>query len=144
MAVVDSLLGSVGTLSLVAAMRPRVVGHILLTRAQIDGDAWRVSAVRLSPVAVLLECRRQGVASRLVRAGLDEPRTLARAASWFSAIVSYYLRFGFVPLPPKASGTNIPFLWRPWFWSFGLGRSRTRAGSCDIVENSRVCGQRSV
>jgi putative acetyltransferase len=100
-ALVDSLRGSVGTISLVAVIGARVVGHILFTRVQIDGDASSVSAVGLAPLAVLPDCQRQGVGSQLVRAGLDECRKLGENGVVVLGHPKYYRRFGFVPASTK-------------------------------------------
>jgi putative acetyltransferase len=81
--------------SLVAEVADRIVGHILFGRMWIETASGSVSAVALAPMAVLPECQRRGIGSRLVRSGLD----LLRASPEQIVIVvghpAYYPRFGF-------------------------------------------------
>lgn len=76
--------------SLVARDRRVVVGHVLFSRMTAP-----VRALALAPVAVSEPHRRQGIAARLIRQGLDA----ARAQDWEAVFVlgdpSYYRRFGF-------------------------------------------------
>ncbi|HJQ26168.1 MAG TPA: N-acetyltransferase [Blastocatellia bacterium] len=85
------------TLSLVAVHDAQVVGHILFSPVVIEAAAQPVAAVGLAPMAVLPEWQRQGVGSRLVRAGLDECRRLGHRAAVVLGHANYYPRFGFVP-----------------------------------------------
>jgi putative acetyltransferase len=94
---VDALRGSSDSISLVAAMGDRIVGHILFTRVDVDGAARNTPAVGLAPLAVLPEHQRQGIGSQLVHAGLDACRSLGLGAVVVLGHREYYPRFGFVP-----------------------------------------------
>src|SRR5262245_14074174 len=62
------------TLSLVAVIDDKVVGHILFTPVTIDSGDQSLAAIGLAPLAVLPELQSQGVGSALTHAGLDELR----------------------------------------------------------------------
>ena len=93
---VDAIRGLPHTISLVATIDDRIVGHILFTRVTIDGPNHRVSAAGLAPLAVDPPNQRQGIGSRLVRAGLDACRTAGFAAVVVVGHPEYYPKFGFV------------------------------------------------
>ena len=91
-----SLLRAAGHLpvSLVAEADGAIVGHVAFS--PVSAAAGAVGA-GLAPVAVLESYRRQGIAGRLIEAGLAE----CRAAGFGWAVVmgepAYYSRFGFRP-----------------------------------------------
>lgn len=89
------------TLSLVAEVDGKIVGHVAFSPVRTaDGR----TGAGLAPVAVAGSHRRQGIAARLIAAGLDDCR--AAGVGW--AVVlgepGYYSRFGFRPAP--ASGLS--------------------------------------
>jgi len=90
------LLRAVGRLpvSLVAEVGGAVVGHIAFSPVTAVSGS---TGAGLAPVAVVELHRRQGIAAKLVRAGLDA----CRAAGFGWAVVmgepAYYSRFGFRP-----------------------------------------------
>ncbi len=101
---------SAATLSLVALDDGEVVGHILFSPVTIRGDGEPLAAVGtagrplapldavgMGPVAVLPERQRQGIGSRLIRAGLEEVRQQGHAAVVVLGDPRYYTRFGFEP-----------------------------------------------
>lgn len=93
--IVDALRAQGGVqLSLVAASGGRIVGHLLLSPAQIAG---RWTGAALGPMAVAPDRQRQGIGSALVQASLDWLRS---AGCPFVIVVGhpeYYPRFGFQP-----------------------------------------------
>jgi putative acetyltransferase len=95
-ALVDALRGTPRSISLVAALDVRVIGHILFSPVELVGAGSTVPIVGLGPMAVLPDCQRQGVGSRLVRAGLEECQRLGYQAVVVVGHPSYYPRFGFV------------------------------------------------
>lgn len=83
------------TLSLVALDNDDVVGHILFTPGCIAGEACRVEAVALGPMAVLPSHQHRGVGSILVREGLQRIRDGAHRIVFVLGHPTYYPRFGF-------------------------------------------------
>jgi putative acetyltransferase len=81
-------------LSLVATLNDRVVGHIMYSLVSVGGN---VRGAALGPMAVLPECQRQGIGSKLIEAG---NRKLKDAGCAFIVVVGhadYYPRFRFRP-----------------------------------------------
>ena len=81
------------TLSLVATLNGRVVGHILYSALTIND----VVGAGLGPMAVSPEHQRQGIGSKLVRAGNER---LVTSDCPFVIVVghpNFYPRFGFKP-----------------------------------------------
>ena len=94
-------------LSLVTVREGRVVGHILFSPITFDRSKNMNGGMGLAPMAVLPDCQRQGIGSRLVERGL----ALLRSRSCPVVVVlghpEYYPRFGFVP----ASAHGIRCQW---------------------------------
>jgi putative acetyltransferase len=85
------------TLSLVAEMDGRVVGHIAFSPVTIDGKdcGW----LGLGPIGVLPALQRQGIGTGLMNEGL---RTIRASGAKGCALVGppeYYHRFGFRHIP---------------------------------------------
>ena len=91
---VDRLRGSPESISLVATIGDRVVGHILFTPIRMEPAA-RVRIAGLAPLAVRPENQRSGLGSQLVRAGLDHCRQHGYAAVVVVGHPEFYPRFGF-------------------------------------------------
>jgi len=95
--IVDALRSNgAASLSLVATLDDRVVGHIMYSPAEVG----QLTGVGLGPLAVLPEHQRQGVGGRLIEAG---SRQLKDAGCPFIVVVGhadYYPRFGFRPARP--------------------------------------------
>jgi putative acetyltransferase len=94
--IVDALRGSPDSISLVATVDQRVVGHILFTPVTIEPPA-SVRVAGLAPMAVRPEFQRAGIGSELVRAGLQECRRRGYAAVVVVGHPEYYPRLGFLP-----------------------------------------------
>jgi putative acetyltransferase len=103
-AIVDALRANgAAQLSLVASLDGRIVGHILYSPVQVGG----VVGAALGPMSVLPECQRQGIGSRLVRAGNQQ---LVEDRCPFIVVLghpAFYPRFGFEP----ASRHGIACAW---------------------------------
>lgn len=106
-ALVDRLRGSPDSISLVAAIADRVVGHILFTPITIEPAA-RVRVAGLAPMAVRPENQRSGVGSQLVRAGLDLCRQRGYAAVVVVGHPEFYPRFGFVQARTRGLTCEFP------------------------------------
>jgi len=84
-----------GLLSLVVVVDGRTVGHVLFSPATIESGGHTVRGMGLAPVAVLPECQRQGIGSKLINTGLD---MLRKSPCPFVIVLGhpkYYPRFGF-------------------------------------------------
>jgi putative acetyltransferase len=104
---VDLLRGAPDSISLVATMEDRVIGHILFTPISIDPPA-SVRVAGLAPMSVRPKYQRAGVGGQLVRAGLEECRQRGYAAVVLVGHPEYYPRFGFVPAHTKGLECEFP------------------------------------
>jgi putative acetyltransferase len=85
------------TLSLVAQLDGRVVGHIAFSPVAIsDGtDQW----YGLGPVSVLPQYHGQGIGGKLIREGLSRLKALQARGCCLVGFPGYYGRFGFQNVP---------------------------------------------
>ena len=85
--------GKALTVSLVAEVDGRIVGHIAFSPVTIsDGSQnW----YGLGPVSVLPECQRRGIGSALIREGLSCLKDLGARGCCLVGHPEYYKRFGF-------------------------------------------------
>ncbi len=81
------------SVSLVAELDGKVVGHIAFSPMRIDGREcpWFI----LGPVGVLPERQRQGIGGELIRQGLEAIRKLGAEGCVLVGDPAYYARFGF-------------------------------------------------
>ena len=85
------------TISLVAELDARVIGHIAFSPVTIsDGSS---SWYGLGPVSVLPECQRQGIGKALIREGLSRLRELNARGCCLVGHPEYYGQFGFTNTP---------------------------------------------
>jgi len=107
-----------GVLSLVAVHRDEVVGNVIFTKCSVVPGGAAVAL--LAPLCAAPTFQKQGVGSRLVRAGLD------RMADWQAVQVlvlgdpGYYGRFGFVPGCAIAPPYALPEEWASAWQSLDL------------------------
>lgn len=80
-------------LSLVAEEDGRIIGHILFSRARVQGK----TVLALAPLSVLPECQRSGVGTALISAGHDIARGLGYEYSVVLGSELYYPKYGYVP-----------------------------------------------
>ena len=85
------------TISLVAVVGKRVVGHIAFSPVTIsDGSTgW----YGLGPISVLSELQKQGIGKSLIREGLSLLKSLGAKGCVLVGDPGYYERFGFRSLP---------------------------------------------
>lgn len=81
--------------SIVAEVEGRIVGHLLFSRAWIDGPNDTVPVVALAPMAVLPEHQQRGIGGRLIRHGLDLLRGQGEKIVIVVGHPDYYPSFGF-------------------------------------------------
>lgn len=94
------------TVSLVAELDGMIVGHILFSPVEIQGEQSNVGGVGLAPMAVLPDHHRSGIGSELVRAGLARCRELGEVRVVVLGHADYYPRFGFVPASTFGIGSD--------------------------------------
>lgn len=90
-------------LSLVAEVNGKIVGHIMLTKATVNGK----TALCLAPLSVLPEYQRKGVGTALIRQGHKIAKGLGYTHSIVLGDGKYYSRLGYV-LAEKF-GIKAPF-----------------------------------
>ncbi len=83
-------------LALVAEYKGRLIGHIMLTKIQMQCLAGLFEALLLAPVSVLLEYRNQGIGSALINESTKRALEMGYAAVFLVGDPEYYKRFGFV------------------------------------------------
>lgn len=81
------------TVSLVAEVDGRVVGHIAFSPVTISGGIrnW----YGLGPISVLPECQRQGIGKALMEEGLSQLKSLKAQGCCLVGHPDYYRKFGF-------------------------------------------------
>lgn len=85
------------TISLVAAARHHVVGHILFSPVTVETSGPAIAALGLGPMAVSPDWQRRGIGSSLVKAGLEECVTRGCEIVVVLGHPHFYPRFGFRP-----------------------------------------------
>jgi len=85
------------TISLVAEVNGRVIGHIAFSPVTIS-DGTR-NWYGLGPVSVLLEYQRQGIGKALIREGLSRLKAMNAQGCCLVGHPEYYRKFGFKNLP---------------------------------------------
>lgn len=82
-------------LALVAEENNKLIGHIMLTRKNINNNGCNMETLLLAPVSVVLEYRNRGVGSLLISKSFE----LAKSMGYKSVVLvgdpAYYKRFGF-------------------------------------------------
>lgn len=87
--------GGYAVVELVADLHGAIVGHVLFSRLQIDGDGAAFPAIALAPLAVATTYRQRGIAAAMIEAGHER---LAQAGERLSVVLGephYYSRFGY-------------------------------------------------
>lgn len=93
------------TLSLVADLGDRLVGHIAFSPVGIAGGA--TGWYGLGPVSVLPEYQRQGIGSALIKEGLSQLKALGAKGCCLVGHPTYYGRFGFTN-PAELKHEGVP------------------------------------
>jgi putative acetyltransferase len=83
-------------LSLVAEVKSRILGHIMMSRMLIDTGDGVIMAVTLAPLMVDPAYQNQGVGTQLTQEALDQCRDMSES------IVSYWV----IPLTIRVSGSH--------------------------------------
>ncbi len=93
------------TISLVAELDARVIGHIAFSPVTISDDT--PSWYGLGPVSVLPEYQRQGIGKALIREGLSRLRDMNAQGCCLVGHPEYYSQFGFT-ITPELVLENVP------------------------------------
>lgn len=94
---VQSLRKSSASVSLVALLGTELVGHVLLSEAEIRINDERHSGLGLAPISVATKHQRQGIGSSLMKAAVE---AASQKTSEFVIVLgepAFYSRFGFRP-----------------------------------------------
>lgn len=95
------------SLSLLAFLQDKPVGHVLFTKAVLGGASREVPAAILAPLAVLPEFQRQGVGRALIEHGASLLAASGVQLLFVLGHPGYYTRRGFVPAFPF--GLRAPY-----------------------------------
>ena len=82
-------------LSLVAIENEKVVGHILFSPVEIEGQHGIIRGMGLAPMAVLPEMQHKGIGTQLVKSGIENLRKMQCPFVIVLGHPEYYPRFGF-------------------------------------------------
>jgi putative acetyltransferase len=89
------------TLSLIAEVEEKIIGHILFSPVIVQPDQSDYNSVTLAPLAVLPAYQHKGIGSQLIRTGLKECRLLGHDFVFLVGHSEYYPRFGFIQAKSK-------------------------------------------
>ena len=92
------------TISLVATLDEKVIGHIFFSPVTVGSGESAFTAMGLGPLAVLPSYQNQGGGSSLVREGLRECKSRGHDIVVVLGHPNYYPRFGFEPASSKGLG----------------------------------------
>ncbi|HKZ56994.1 MAG TPA: N-acetyltransferase [Thermodesulfovibrionales bacterium] len=82
-------------LSLVAIENEKVVGYILFSPVEIEGQHGIIRGMGLAPMAVLPEMQHKGIGTQLVKSGIENLREVQCPFIIVLGHPKYYPRFGF-------------------------------------------------
>lgn len=85
------------SLSLVAELDARIVGHVAFSPVRVNGE--EIGWYALGPISVLPEVQKQGIGSHLIREGLARIRVVGAKGCVLEGSPLYYHRFGFKSYP---------------------------------------------
>jgi len=89
--------GFIAELSLVAEDKGEVVGHILLSKAQVISEIDEKEVLVLAPIAVKPTVQNKGIGSKLIKEGLKKAKSLGYGIVLLIGHPTYYSKFGFQP-----------------------------------------------
>ncbi|MBK8780484.1 MAG: N-acetyltransferase [Anaerolineales bacterium] len=81
------------SLSLVAEVDRKIVGHVAFSAVTINGE--NLNWYGLGPISVVPELQKQGIGSKLIHEGLSAIRSLGAKGCVLEGSPVYYQRFGF-------------------------------------------------
>ena len=124
------------TISLVAELDGRIVGHILFSRVTVGSGQDSRNAMALGPMAVVPELQRRRIGSKLVETGVEACRERGENVVFVLGHPKYYPRFGFQPAGPKGLHFHSTEF-DPYFFVKEL-EAGALAGMCGMVRYHTV------
>ncbi|MCB2228193.1 MAG: N-acetyltransferase [Desulfarculaceae bacterium] len=97
--------------SLLAWEGEEPAGHILFTKARLEGADPEPSVYLLAPLAVMPGCQNQGVGGKLIMRGLELLKEAGADLVFVLGHPGYYPRYGFAPA--GVHGLDAPYLIPP-------------------------------
>lgn len=94
-------------LSLLAYVEAKPAGHILFTKATIEGVS-HIKASFLAPLAVVPEFQKQGIGGSLIKKGLQLQTQSGTDLVFLLGHPTYYPKFGFTPAAKLGFETTYP------------------------------------
>lgn len=85
------------SLSLVAEIDKKIVGHVAFSLVTINGE--NLNWYGLGPISVVPELQKQGIGSKLINEGLSAIRAIGAQGCVLEGSPVYYQRFGFKSYP---------------------------------------------
>ena len=111
------------TMSTVAVIDSRIVGHVIFTRCAIAGRTTK--AALLGPLAVAPAWQRQGIGSNLARDGLQRLADADTSVVLVLGDPAFYGRLGFLPDTSITPPYGLPAEYKDAWQSLALGDSTT-------------------
>jgi len=99
--------GYIPGLALVAVCDGTIVGHSLISLAEIEDKKKKHGILVLGPVSVLPAYQRQGIGQEMIRIGISAAKRLPLGAMIVVGDPAYYSQFGFQRAVPL--GIHLPF-----------------------------------
>lgn len=84
------------SLSFVAIVDERIVGHIICSNAEVRSSNGITPVLNIGPISVLPEYQRKGIGKALITHMIDSAKKLGYGAILFFGRPEYYPQFGFV------------------------------------------------
>ena len=83
------------SLSLVAVVEEKIVGHVICSNAEVRTENGKTPVLNFGPISVLPEYQRKGIGKALITAMLERAKQLGYGAILFFGRPEYYPQFGF-------------------------------------------------
>lgn len=84
-------------LSIVAEENNEIVGHLLLSKAEVVNEDTRHEVIVLAPIAVKPDLQNKGIGGQLIQEGLRRCKELGYGIVLLIGHPTYYPKFGFKP-----------------------------------------------
>ena len=94
-------------LSIVAELKSKIVGHILLTKIKIQNEKQTFPSLAMAPVSVIPHHQNQGIGGKLILAAHEKAKGLGHQSIIVLGHGAYYPRFGYQLT--RSFGIELPF-----------------------------------